>query len=498
MVPDIIAEALREQLQPRREQLAAILSEARLIQSWLPQAPSPQLGARLEGRQNELALSLLALLTEWESRGGKVSLESNFLPKPLTVVLPQPAPAEERQKAQEASPLPVPRGEERAAGSPRTEERRKEIEVEVASSESVSRLAEHFRNGTLLREGPSAHWGAELTSVLMQMPLGAEDEVELDRCYRAVRDCDRWRVFPKDLQRALIGLMASRLRRLQDERGLNTLRIEESFSRLSAFSKREQPGYVIGLSRHHRPMRDSWDEDSESYWDRLAACLPEESEAETRPNLEKTLGELDDLSAEVSGAPSPEIAEAVAAQLRRTLRDALKSGVSSRDPRLVRVLVPHQDLLDSPEFRSLRRAIRNATEEEEVTLQEANPGLPDDWRWWARTRGRSVVIVGGDPREPNRLRIKEAFHMAELDWESADFKRNSLQTVRDRVRAGKVDLVILLGAFVGHDADDVILPACRDRGVDWVHVDKGYGIVRIRHAIERFLDPSPPEPTENY
>ncbi|HNH49638.1 MAG TPA: hypothetical protein PKY30_21520, partial [Myxococcota bacterium] len=75
---------------------------------------------------------------------------------------------------------------------------------------------------------------------------------------------------------------------------------------------------------------------------------------------------------------------------------------------------------------------------------------------------------------------------------------NSLQTVRDRVRAGKVDLVIMLGAFVGHDADDVILPACRDRGVDWVHVDKGYGIVRIRHAIERFLDPSPPEHGENY
>ncbi|HND28786.1 MAG TPA: hypothetical protein PLA94_02270, partial [Myxococcota bacterium] len=361
-----------------------------------------------------------------------------------------------------------------------------------------SRLAEHFRSGGLFREAPGSNWPAELAVVLAQMPLGAEDEVELDRCYRAIRDCDRWRVFPKDLQRALIGLMASRLRRLQDERGVNTLRIEESFSRLSAFSKREQPGYVIGLSRHHRPMRGSWDEDSESYWDRLAACLPEETTPEVRPNLEKVLGELESLSAELSGAPGPEIAEAVASQLRRTLREALKGGLSSRDPRLVRVLAPHQELLDSPDFRSLRRAIRNAAEEEEHTGEETEPELPEDWRWWARTRGRSVVIVGGDPREPNRLRIKDAFRMAELDWESAEFKRNSLQTVRDRVRAGKVDLVIMLGAFVGHDADDVILPACRDRGVDWVHVDKGYGIVRIRHAIERFLDPSPPEHGENY
>ena len=346
MVPDLIAEALREELHPRREQLAAILSEARLIQGWLPQAPSPQLGARLEGRQNELALSLLALLTDWETRGGKVSLESNLLAKPVTVVVPQP-PAE-RARAVEPSSPPVSRVDDRSSTLPRFEDRKRDTEVEIASSESVSRLAEHFRNGGLLREPPSTDWGAELAGVLAQMPLGAEDEVELDRCYRAIRDCDRWRLFPKDLQRALIGLMASRLRRLQDERGVNALRIEESFSRLSAFSKREQPGYVIGLSRHHRPMRDSWDEDSEAYWDRLAACLPEESASDVRPTLEKTLGELESLSAEISGAPSPEIGEAVAAQLRRTLRDALKGGVSSRDPRLVRVVAPHQDLLDSP------------------------------------------------------------------------------------------------------------------------------------------------------
>jgi hypothetical protein len=495
MIPDLIADALREELEPRREQLAAILSEALLIQNWLPQAPSPQLRARLEGRQNELALSLLALLTTWNSRGGNVVLESPALPKPLAIVVPK---AVTEPPAPEKPPPPVVRTEERAVPLPRVEPRRGEQEGESASSESVLRLAEHFRSGGLLRESPSTPWPGELAAVLAQMPLGADDEVELDRCYRAIRDCDRWRVFPKDLQRALIGLMASRLRRLQDERGVNTLRIEESFSRLSAFSKREQPGYVIGLSRHHRPMRGSWDEDSESYWDRLAACLPEEVAPEARPNLEKMLSELESLSAECSAAPSPEIAEAVAAQLRRTLREGLKSGLSSRDPRLVRVLAPHQELLDSPDFRSLRRAIRTAEEEEEHTGEGAEPELPEDWRWWARTRGRNVVIVGGDPREPNRLRIKEAFRMAELDWETAEFKRNSLQTVRDRVRAGKVDLVIILGAFVGHDADDVILPACRDRGVDWVHVDKGYGIVRIRHAIERFLDPSPPEHSDSY
>ncbi|HNH49227.1 MAG TPA: hypothetical protein PKY30_19430, partial [Myxococcota bacterium] len=369
MIPDLIAEALREELEPRREQLAAILSEALLLQNWLPQAPSPQLRARLEGRQNELALSLLALLSGWQGRGGKITLDTSLSQAPLSIVLPKVAvePAEDRVLVEKSPP---PRAEDR---TPRPEPRRVEPEGESASAESMSRLAEHFRSGGHFREAPGSNWPAELAVVLAQMPLGAEDEVELDRCYRAIRDCDRWRVFPKDLQRALIGLMASRLRRLQDERGVNTLRIEESFSRLSAFSKREQPGYVIGLSRHHRPMRGSWDEDSESYWDRLAACLPEETTPEVRPNLEKVLGELESLSAELSGAPGPEIAEAVASQLRRTLREALKGGLSSRDPRLVRVLAPHQELLDSPDFRSLRRAIRNAAEEEEHTGEETEP-----------------------------------------------------------------------------------------------------------------------------
>ncbi len=512
MTTDLMADALREELQPRREQLSALMAEALLLQNWLPLAPSPQLRARLEGRQNELALNLLALLSGWESRGGKILLNAPEVPgflSPLAVLVPrspvEPA-APERGSGQEravvvekAPPLSVRVEEKVATPSPlRVELRRVEGEGENASSESMSRLAEHFRSGGILKETPVVNWPPELAIVLAQMPLGAEDEAELDRCYRAIRDCDRWKIFPKDLQRALIGLMASRLRRLQDERGMNSLRIEESFSRLSAFSKREQPGYVIGLSRHHRPMRGTWDEDSESYWDRLAACLPEEGTPEVRPNMEKLLGELESLGAEVQNAPSPEIAEAVAAQLRRTLRDALKGGLSSRDPRLIKVLSLHQELLDSPDFRSLRRAIRNAVEEEEHPEEGPGSELPDDWRWWARTRGRNVVIVGGDPREPNRLRIKEHFRMAELDWEPAEFKRNSLQTVRDRVRAGKVDLVIMLGAFVGHDADDVILPACRDRGVDWVHVDKGYGTVRIRQAIERFLDPSPPEHTDGY
>ena len=82
-----------------------------------------------------------------------------------------------------------------------------------------------------------------------------------------------------------------------------------------------------------------------------------------------------------------------------------------------------------------------------------------------------------------RQRIQRVFQFSELEWYPAEFRRNPLQTVRERVKAGKVDFVIILGAFVGHDADEIVLAACKERGVDCVHVDKGYGVSRIRASI---------------
>ncbi len=357
------------------------------------------------------------------------------------------------------------------------------------TEESVGRLADHFLTRPEYKDPASADWRTELMIVLAALQPAVDDDVESEKVYRGIRECDRWRVLPRDVQRGLVGMCAARLRRLQDERGYAGVRIEEGFSRLSAYSKREQPGFVFGLSRNHRPLRETWEEDAEAIWDRLYASAPIPVAA--APNHERLLVEVERLAPEVEAAPA-EAKEAVLGQLRRAVKEALKGGVSARDPRLLRHCAGVAELLDAPEFRALRKHIRAYRKDEsDERVEEKEPGsiVPADWRWWTRTRGRRAILIGGEPREPNRVRLRDAFGFAELEWEPAEHRRNALIAVRDRVRGGKIDLVVLLGAFIGHDADEIILPACRERGIDWVHVDKGYGIVRLRRSIERFLDP---------
>lgn len=193
---------------------------------------------------------------------------------------------------------------------------------------------------------------------------------------------------------------------------------------LTEHQRTHQAGFVHGLALHHSPRRGSWAEDARWAWTTL----------ERRAADEEDTDEL---------------------------------AIPGRTPR--------------PPTTRLRPA---APEEDEA---ERDTPVPVDWPCFSCTRGKRAVLVGGDPREPNRLRLEAAFEFAELRWEKTEFTRNGLQKVRDRVRAGGVDLVIVLSRFVGHDTDQVIQPACREHGVPFVPVPKGYGVVGVRLAIERHL-----------
>jgi CO/xanthine dehydrogenase FAD-binding subunit len=56
-----------------------------------------------------------------------------------------------------------------------------------------------------------------------------------------------------------------------------------------------------------------------------------------------------------------------------------------------------------------------------------------------------------------------------------------------RIAAGSVDLVVLLGRFMSHSIQDQVIPACKQAGIAWVVVERGYGVEQLRLAIERFL-----------
>lgn len=359
-----------------------------------------------------------------------------------------------------------------------------EVRLEPPSAATVARLLD--ARAAASRPAPTVDPNALLATILDGIVFSPDDEVEVLRLHAAIRDSERWRLLPRELQRGVVALCAARLRRLQDDQRLIHPRLEESFSMLTAFSKREQPGYVVGLSRHHRPVRTSWLEDAEAWWERLRGIGAPETPAPASPNVERLLTSLANAVGELEAAEG-EAKEAAEADVRRRARDALSGGVASRDPRMIRICTPVATLLDGAEFRVLRKMIREEADEAAAEDPDDREDVPADWAWWGRTRARRAVIVGGDPREPNRQRIQRVFQFSELEWVPAEFRRNPLQSVRERVRAGKIDLVIILGAFVGHDADEVILTACKDRGVDCVHVDKGYGVSRIRASIERYI-----------
>lgn len=355
-----------------------------------------------------------------------------------------------------------------------------------ASPDALAALASHIAAGGHFKAPKSSgDWALPLALALRDLIPGRDPLVDVDRVSRVVEGRDGWKAMPATVVVRLLELVAARLHALQDA-GLTDRRLGHGFSALSAWSKREQPGFAYGLMRDHRPKSGSWEADADAALDALYRCLP--NEERPTPQTGKRLARLESLVSERMTCPA-EVVDAVSAQIRTEVSALLAEGVSARHTRLARILAPVHEILTGPDMRVLRKAAREAAQEEEADADDsAGPPAPiaPDWAWWAATRGKRAVMVGGDPREPNRVRLEQAFGFKELAWEQAEGSRNSLQKVRDRVRAGGVDLVFILTRFVGHDADQVILPACKEAGVPFVPVQTGYGVAGFQRAIERF------------
>ena len=116
--------------------------------------------------------------------------------------------------------------------------------------------------------------------------------------------------------------------------------------------------------------------------------------------------------------------------------------------------------------------------DQESAIDPAWPLLP-------HVRGRAAIMVGGDPREPNRERIESVFQLASLEWPAIDGPRK-VDAVAGRVRNGTYGLVLVLKPFVAHKEAVPIIEAARSTATLWALVD-GYGITAVKVALERFL-----------
>ncbi len=335
-------------------------------------------------------------------------------------------------------------------------------------------------HGVIERAGPPR---AELT----------DDELldEAARIDREVTRCVDWSGFPRAIQQALLGLFASRLRRLQDDtsshlRSLLALQLKKDFAKLTQFSNEHQPGWITGLSRSHKPESGSWVGDAEFWWNALRRELGGFALDAERAALNPEVA-LRELAAVVGeDVPSP-------VRVRRAATRALNAGVQPEDVRLARLLVGHLDALSGDKaLKRLRRAVRQAeaseaeASTEAVEEDEADAALPADWPYFERTRGRVAVMVGGEVREPALARIEAAFGFESVEWISG-WDIRTVQSLAERVGNGGVDFVVLLARFISHKVTDILLPPLRDGDVDWVMVRQGYGVNQLRMAIERYL-----------
>lgn len=290
----------------------------------------------------------------------------------------------------------------------------------------------------------------------------------------------RWGQFPRGIQRALLGLVACRMRRLQDDtpsrvRVVLELQLRRGFARLTQFSSEYQPGWVTGLSRQHKPESDSWLSDAHYWWNtlqrELGSIAIEQQKAHLNPEVS-----LSDLRAVLERRAEP-------GQVQKAANRALRAGVAPEDPRLVGLLKPHLGLLAGD--KSLKR-VRKAIREAAADGADDDGPLPDDWPLREQVAGRATVMVGGAPDEARRARLAEVFGLGSLVWVGGD-DRAGVEEVAGALEQGEVELLILAGRFVDHAVTDRLLPACNQAEVAWVMVRDGLGVGHIAQAMERYL-----------
>lgn len=425
----------------------------------------------LRTRRKDLMLGWSRLALSWAVRGGEIRLDGNPAGAPAAPPLPPPSALPPGYGRSELHPRSES-GRIEPEIITRTRIRRPEPEAPEAPVERVPLDMDHERLIELLRM-----LGEPTT------PLDSVERVRDELAHLSVGTAmprlDEWATFPKQVQKALVGMTVARSRHLQDETPSEYLPIELTgdldrlFSTMTGYSKREQPGFVFGLQRHHHPMGLTWLADARRWWADLVDFLPE-------PSVLSPDRALYELRRRVQASAEEEKVLAQATV-------ALEAGIAAEDPRLVTVMDPYFEALrKEAKFKHLRKAIRDArkeAEQSEEELQNPEVELPEDWAFEGMVEGRHAAVVGGPLSEAARKRLAEVFRWAQVDWVDGDHPR-AQENLAERARLGEIDQVIVLRRFVGDDADRVLVPVCQQARVPVADVPRGFGISAVRDALE--------------
>jgi hypothetical protein len=501
-------QATQEHLVDAQNQLAALL---------VASATSPLVELQLEARRKEaqaLRDELLrrygSIALTWILRGGKVRFAFPDAPADYdrtkepksaperTDDPPTPVPLlADALPTADALSLPAEIGDSGLAEIDETLKALKRV-VPLAEPRIVeSRLGDKAPmrietvSSDLLKQRPQHldHERLHDTLTLLGRPPGelTDSEALWDELYGLLDACSPanvavWVEFPKDIQKSLVGMVVSRSRHIQDEipEHLRTAdldaELDRLFSGMTAFSKREQPGFVFGLQRHHHSVGETWAADAFRWWDGLTARLPDPSVLDP----DRALQALKD-GIEEGGGEDEVVSLALA---------ALDAGAMPDDPTLVKLMTPHMEKLRKhTKFKRLRKAIRDALEADDAFKKEMGddaPALPKTWPFRHKVQGKNVVIVSGDLGEEARHRIQNTFKFASVDWINTDVAEG-IQPLPRTIRSGNVEIVIALNRFLATGWDKQARTAAKGSNVPWVEVAGPYTVTAIREAIEQQL-----------
>ncbi len=349
--------------------------------------------------------------------------------------------------------------------------------------EDLERLAARYNRGEAIRAGREAfsapRWPRALQWLDEELASGGPSErsaVVARFVESRLHEAGGW---PRGVQKVLMGLLSSVLREAQDDHGLGNPELGRTFSRLTAFSKEHQPGFVPGLSRANSPQTGSWQGDV-AHWLAEARRLyrpPGESE-EGGPSREELLVAVEEAVGRWGGGAGGDPEEAVEA-----VRRALLGGVRSDDSRLIDLAEPLLPYLEGGRrIRSLRQKIRRRRRQRRERGDPVDSGA--EWILIDELRGRRMVLAGGMPREEARQRLQSGLELADLEWPELTGPR-ALQDLAQRVRSGSYDFVVLLKAYASHEIERALAGACEASGTPLVRVGSGYGMGAIQRAIEQ-------------
>jgi hypothetical protein len=256
------------------------------------------------------------------------------------------------------------------------------------------------------------------------------------------------------------------------------------------------PGYIEAFSRAFETNWDAYVAEAE---EQLRVALDQArqsketeqrrreiaSKEQERRTVAREIGHsaLDELKGVIARYHLPEEGvEEFHAVLNRVI-----AGLGTSDPKLIELVRPFAELLGGKDFRALRRNLERV-DPDEARRQETEEFREQFQDLIAVTKGKRVIMIGGDVREEKRRSLIQVFDFDELEWiRYEDARPVMLRSLEQRVRNRGMDLMLILKEFVGHHVSEILRPECEKQEIPCLMVEHGYGAAQVAESVRRWL-----------